>query len=115
MEVFEQIGAAIDARWREQGWAGNELPAIATDVLLEFEPHRRITVADVIAWATTTEPLPKQRNLHLRFGQPPVSVYDSERFYIQVLFWVDGATTIHKHSFAGAFSVLAGSSIHSRV
>jgi hypothetical protein len=30
-----------------------------------------------------------------------------------VLFWVDGSTAIHQHSFSGAFHVLEGSSLHS--
>jgi hypothetical protein len=33
---------------------------------------------------------------------------------IEALFWVDGTTSIHQHSFSGAFQVLAGKSIHSR-
>jgi len=40
-------------------------------------------------------------------------VYDDPRFYIQVLFWLDGTTDIHQHTFSGAFHVMAGSSIHS--
>jgi hypothetical protein len=34
------------------------------------------------------------------------------RFYIQLLFWMDGTTAIHQHEFSGAFHVMHGSSIH---
>ncbi len=47
------------------------------------------------------------------FGQPELVVYDDPRFYIQILFWLDGTTDIHQHMFSGAFHVLGGSSIHS--
>src|SRR4029077_2159339 len=46
------------------------------------------------------------------FGQPELVVYDDPRFYIQVLFWLEGTTDIHQHEFSGAFHVLEGSSIH---
>ena len=38
--------------------------------------------------------------------------YNHSRFYIQLLFWLDGTTDIHQHEFSGAFHVMAGSSIH---
>lgn len=47
------------------------------------------------------------------FGEPELVVYDDPRFYIQILFWLEGTTDIHQHKFSGAFHVLAGSSIHS--
>jgi ribulose-5-phosphate 4-epimerase/fuculose-1-phosphate aldolase len=46
------------------------------------------------------------------FGQPELVVFDDPRFYIQILFWLDGTTQIHQHEFSGAFHVLAGSSLH---
>jgi hypothetical protein len=39
-------------------------------------------------------------------------VFDDPRFYIQILFWLDGTTQIHQHEFSGAFHVLEGSSLH---
>jgi hypothetical protein len=47
------------------------------------------------------------------FGQPELVVHDDPRFYIQILFWLEGTTDIHQHKFSGAFHVLEGSSIHS--
>jgi hypothetical protein len=46
------------------------------------------------------------------FGQPELVAYNHPRFYIQILFWLDGTTDIHQHEFSGAFHVMAGSSIH---
>jgi hypothetical protein len=46
------------------------------------------------------------------FGQPELIAYEHPRFYIQLLFWLDGTTDIHQHEFSGAFHVMHGSSIH---
>ena len=48
------------------------------------------------------------------FGQPEIVVFDDPRFYIQLLFWLDGTTDVHQHMFSGAFHVLHGSSLHTR-
>ena len=48
------------------------------------------------------------------FGEPEIIVYENPRFYIQLLFWMDGTTAIHQHEFSGAFHVMSGSSIHAR-
>ena len=48
------------------------------------------------------------------FGQPELVVYDNPRFYIQVLFWLEGTTEIHQHEFSGAFHLLEGSSLHTQ-
>jgi hypothetical protein len=46
------------------------------------------------------------------FGEPPVRVAERNRFFIEVLYWIDGTVAIHQHGFSGAFQVLSGSSIH---
>jgi hypothetical protein len=39
--------------------------------------------------------------------------FNDTRFYIQLLFWMEGTTEIHQHEFSGAFHVMQGSSVHS--
>jgi len=55
-----------------------------------------------------------QKNLDATFGQPPITLFHHDRFYIEALFWLSSTTSIHQHAFAGAFSVLAGSSVQAR-
>src|SRR4030095_11070923 len=47
-------------------------------------------------------------------GDPPITLFSGPRFYIDIYFWLDGMTSIHQHSFAGAFHVILGSSLHSQ-
>jgi hypothetical protein len=71
-------------------------------------------VVDLVDGLLRARALPEQDDLDARFGQPPLTVYRGRRFFIQVLFWVDGTTLIHQHNLCGAFAVLAGGSLHSR-
>jgi len=48
-----------------------------------------------------------------KFGDPPITLYNSPRFHVDVYFWLEGTTAIHQHGFCGAFQVLHGSSLHS--
>ncbi len=57
--------------------------------------------------------MPEQRDLPGRFGDPPITLYNSPRFHIDIYFWLDGTTSIHQHAFCGAFQVILGSSLHS--
>jgi hypothetical protein len=68
---------------------------------------------EVIEWALKQTELPRQRDIHGNFGDPPITVYSAPRFFIDVYFWFEGTTAMHQHGFCGAFQVMAGSSIHS--
>jgi len=113
MDIFREIGAAVEDRWRDQYHDEAALPAIAMEALLEKLPRSGVTPRDIIEWVSTardsiTLDLPRE------LAKPQISVYLGSRLIITVLFWLDGTTNIHQHPFSGAFYVLAGSSIHSR-
>ena len=59
-------------------------------------------------------PLPKQLNVYNNFGQPPVTVFRTEKFVIDIYFWMQADTSVHSHSFCGAFKVLFGKSLHEK-
>jgi hypothetical protein len=63
-------------------------------------------VLDVLEWVLKAPELPEQRDIRANFAEPPISVFDSPRFHIQVLCWRSGTTAIHEHGFAGGFIVL---------
>lgn len=65
-------------------------------------------LADVVA----RRDLPRQEDPRAGFGEPPLTLFRSDQFFISALYWLDGTTTIHQHSFSGAFRVLCGSSLH---
>lgn len=51
-----------------------------------------------------------QLNVYNNFGQPPVTLFNNGEFVIDLYFWLYSDTSIHTHSFKGAFKVLFGES-----
>lgn len=45
------------------------------------------------------------------FSDFPLAICRRRHFFLQILVWTRGSTTIHQHSFSGAFRVVAGSSM----
>jgi hypothetical protein len=114
MKFFEQLGDSIRTEWERYGRAAPAFGAIAEEHLHQCPPARHVEVDGLLdAWFLDPE-FPDQGSMESAFGQPPVRVYSGPGFVIDVLFWLDGTTSIHQHGFSGAFHLLVGSSIESR-
>jgi hypothetical protein len=113
MELFQKLGAEVEDAWREQNYNEDIFPALAADALRRADLPSKLSAWDVINWALSESELPPQKDPSANFGDPPITIFVSPRFYIDVYFWLDGTTAIHQHGFCGAFQVLLGSSIHS--
>ena len=114
MNEFQELGALVEKRWRDQDYSEVSFPEIAASLLDESKLSQRINAWDIIRWLHNAEGLPEQQDAEGRFGDPPITLFNGSRFYIDIYYWLDGTTSIHQHSFSGAFQVLLGSSIHSR-
>lgn len=114
MRPFDELGQEIERAWVAVDLDERALPAIAAGALARARLHERITGADVLEHVIRSLSLPPQRDPEASFGEPPVTVFQGRRFYIDVLFWQDGTTTIHRHGFQGAAQVLQGGSLHTR-
>jgi len=114
MKDFQRLGAVVENRWKAENYDEELFPEIAAQALAEHDLVSRVDPWEIIRWVHTTESLPEQRDVEGRFGNPPITLFSGARFHIDVYYWLDGTTSIHQHSFTGAFQVLLGSSIHSR-
>jgi hypothetical protein len=114
MEEFQKLGALVESRWQAESYNEQLFPEIAAQALTESDLPARVDPWEIIRWVHTAVPLPEQHDVEGRFGNPPITMFSGPRFYIDVYYWLDGTTSIHQHSFTGAFQVLLGSSIHSR-
>ncbi|MFL6216320.1 MAG: hypothetical protein ACJ74J_20725 [Blastocatellia bacterium] len=114
MRFFQDLGALVEQRWRDEDYNEERFPAIAEQALIETAPHTRIDPWEVIRWVNTAAELPEQQDIAGRFGNPPLTLFNGPRFYVDIYYWLDGTTTIHQHAFSGAFQVLLGSSLHSQ-
>ncbi len=113
MELFNNLGAEVELLWREKNYDEAVFPEIAAKALKSANLPAQVSAWDVIEWTMAQTVLPEQKDLPGKFGDPPITIYNSPRFHIDVYFWLEGTTAIHQHAFCGAFQVLLGSSIHS--
>ena len=112
MQFFEDLGRVVEQRWRDRSYSEESFPSIAAEALGEMDAVSHVNAWDVIRHLQEGVSLPTQKDDD--FSDVPVTMYLGPRFRVDVYFWLDGTTSIHEHSFSGAFQVLMGSSIHSR-
>ena len=110
-QFFAELGQTVLARWKKADFSLAAFPALACKALAEKPPAKHVELSALISEFLLYDAQPYQTQSG--FGQPELVVFDDPRFYIQILFWLDGTTDIHQHMFSGAFHVMAGSSIHS--
>lgn len=108
--VVDEIGLRIARAWRAVEFDRPIFAQLSAEHLDAANLSTRLD-PDEIAAAVFGGQLPEQSDPTARFGQPPVTLFRTPRFYISALFWLDGTTAIHDHGFSGAFQVLSGSSI----
>ena len=111
-QFFAELGRTVFAQWKAQNFSLARFPEIAQGVLEERPPAEHVDLSALVKEFLLEDGQPFQTGSG--FGQPELVVYDDPRFYVQILFWLEGTTDIHQHKFSGAFHVLEGSSIHSQ-
>ncbi len=109
---FKDLGDHVLAEWKHANFSLASFPAIASAALKRMPPSENVDLESFLHAFLLDDAQPFQTESG--FGEPEVVAYDHPRFYIQLLFWMDGTTAIHQHEFSGAFHVLRGSSIHSQ-
>jgi hypothetical protein len=107
---FVDLGRRVRERWQAADFSLAAFPGLAQAALEETPPAKRVDLTALTRAFLRDDEQPFQTASG--FGQPELVVFDDPRFYIQLLFWLDGTTQIHQHEFSGAFHVLQGSSLH---
>jgi hypothetical protein len=108
-ELVSALEKRLSRQWEQAGWELAAFPDLAAAELASVGPELRWE--GVLDWALHGEP-GEQINLEATFGQPPITLFANERFYLEALCWLGGVTTIHDHGFRGAFCLLEGNSVH---
>jgi hypothetical protein len=109
---FKEMGRGILERWKRQNFSLAEFPDIALAALDRRPPSRHVDLPAFMRDFLISDDQAFQTDSP--FGEPEIVAYSHPRFYIQLLFWLDGTTAIHQHEFSGAFHVMHGSSIHAQ-
>jgi len=107
---FEKLGRTVLERWRQQNFSLEAFPELARIAIDEAPPSENVDLEELVHEFLANDEQPFQSQSG--FGQPELVAFNDQRFYIQILFWLEGTTDIHQHEFSGAFHVMRGSSIH---
>jgi len=107
---FDELGSKVLERWKRQNFSLEVFPELARIAIDESLPSDHVGLEEMIHEFLVNDEQPFQSQSG--FGQPELVAFNHPRFYIQILFWLDGTTDIHQHEFSGAFHVMSGSSIH---
>jgi hypothetical protein len=107
---FERLGRTVLERWKRENFSLVNFPEIARSALHERPPAGHVDLTALMRDFLLSDEQPFQSDTD--FGEPEIVAYSHPRFYVQLLFWMDGTTAIHQHEFSGAFHVMHGSSIH---
>jgi hypothetical protein len=113
-EAFDRLGQRAEVAFRKANYDHRAFPRIATDVLASVREKTFPDPFEILRWGATAAALPNQRDPDSRFGDVALTLFSGSRFHLDAYYWLDGTTSIHQHSFSGAFMVLSGSSFHSR-
>jgi hypothetical protein len=108
---FEKLGQTVLERWQEQNFSLEVFPELTRIAIDENPPSENVDIDEMIHEFLSNDAQPFQSESG--FGQPELIAFNDTRFYIQLLFWLEGTTEIHQHEFSGAFHVMRGSSVHS--
>jgi len=111
--TLRRMADQVRARWSRANQDESAFPDIALQAMKDFAVGE-VDPAQLVAWAVSVEQFPSQADIDSPFGEPALTIHVGNGFQIELLFWLDGTTTIHQHMFSGAFQVLLGSSLHTQ-
>ena len=94
---FEKLGHTVLERWRQQNFSLEVFPELARTAIDEAPPSANIDMQELIHEFLSNDEQPFQSESG--FGQPELIAFNDTRFYIQLLFWMEGTTEIHQHEF----------------
>lgn len=110
--VIAQLVESLDEQWQARNYEEQNFCDLAVAALERARLCDALTMSDLVRWFNHERGPAPQTSLESSFGEPPLTLGATPRFFVEALFWLDGTTSIHQHRFSGAFMVLSGSSIH---
>lgn len=106
--VFE-LGEEVEHAYARSNYSDESLPRIAADALAKFDHKLSFGLQQIAGFLATTT-VPQQASQ--TFSDLQLTLYRRPNFYIEILIWAHSTTSVHQHSFSGAFKVLRGCSLH---
>ncbi|MBI4818934.1 MAG: hypothetical protein HY791_21870 [Deltaproteobacteria bacterium] len=112
IDLFEDLARAVDQHLDRLGGAQAELPEAAALAISESSLLGALRPFEVLRWAISADLPPQEADNE--YGEPTFTMIRTERYRIELIFWVDGAARVHEHVAYGVFHPLSGRRLHIR-
>jgi hypothetical protein len=115
LSLLYQVRDMVERAWQKAQFNHDVFADIAEAALIEADFPRSFR----LDWDELTRWILQRGNVHAQNGRPTFSdlpfaiAHGNGGFYVELLTWTNSTSSIHQHSFSGAFTVGHGSSIHS--
>lgn len=106
------LGQQISSAWDSKNRDIKYFSKIARVELEKNNVSNWFSKLEIMKWFLHTNQAPTQQSPVSGFGEPPITVYEEEDFFIEVYFWNSPLISIHDHAFSGAFTVIEGASLN---
>lgn len=108
---FADFASQLRADWAKHSYNEAVFSELAQEHLMQWSPAGQFDWRDLLTEFETNRRYDTYQN-YSGFSDLQLIPYKDSKFYIEVLHWTTGSTTIHEHSFHGAFYLLEGESIN---
>ena len=99
----------VESRVNDPNFNVQDFPSLATELLRTFDWNfNHLEFQDYL---NSLGPLPRQSFARDEFGELPFTLFQHEKFHLDIYVWNNNETSIHDHHFCGAFKLLAGQSL----
>jgi hypothetical protein len=106
---FQSLVDKSETRLKAHDFQLKDFPKIACELLSDF--NWKFNHSEFQEFLCYLGPLPLQKFTRQDFGELPFTLYQHEKFHIDIYIWNNNETSIHDHHFCGAFKVLNGKSL----
>lgn len=112
LKRLEALGCAMSKVLESQGEGlSPNFPRLAAEQLTLALPElQNFSLEEIVSAGLATSA--EQLDVKSRFGDPPITWFMGEGFCVESYVWNDNTTSVHDHSFAGAWTTLLGQSLH---
>jgi hypothetical protein len=112
LQTVKKLGSKIDSLLYSKNSSMRCLSTIGSQQLGNFPEFESPEIIDSLA--SQIRGIGRQQSPGHTFGDSRFTLYQGGDFIIELNVWQKQTTTIHEHSFSGAFKILDGSALHAR-
>lgn len=112
-DAIAKAADRIERVWSQTGYGREAFPELAGREVEALLGDGALGVDAILATLASTPRWSEQLDPYTQFGEPAITVYKTERWNLDVYFWLHPVTALHDHRFCGAFGVVEGLTLNS--